>query len=96
MRKLIRRLNTWMERQEARLRAWLEALPQRTKTVVVLIIFGVFAACALFSFGEALYRIGQEGERQIEIEHIKQFNLFKYYDYDTEQKPNHLPERGEA
>ncbi|WP_410071964.1 TraL conjugative transposon family protein [Barnesiella intestinihominis] len=105
MRKLIGRLNAWTERQDARLRAWLEALPQRTKIVAVLIIFCVFAVCALFSFGAALYQIGRESGRQIEIEHIKQFNLpqkqdsinlFKYYDYGTEQKSYDHPERGEA
>ncbi|WP_278995161.1 TraL conjugative transposon family protein [Alistipes finegoldii] len=105
MRKLIERLNAWTERQDERFRRWLEALPQRTKIVAVLIIFSVFAACALFSFGAALYRIGRESGRQIEIEHIKQFNLpqkqdsinlFKYYDYGTEQKSYGLPERGEA
>jgi len=105
MRKSIGRLNAWTERQDARLRAWLEALPQRTKIVAVLIIFSVFAVCALFSFGAALYRIGRESGRQIEIEHIKQFNLpqkqdsinrFKYYDYGTEQESYDHPERGEA
>lgn len=105
MRKSIGRLDAWTERQDARLRAWLEALPQRTKIITVLIIFGVFAACALFSFGAALYRIGRKSGRQIEIEHIKQFNLpqkqdsihlFKHYDYGTEQKSYGLPERGEA
>lgn len=105
MRKLIGRLNAWTERQDARLRAWLEALPQRTKIIAVLTIFGVFAVCALFSFGAAIYRIGRESGRQIEIEHIKQFNLpqkqdsihnFNNNDYDTEQESYGLPERGEA
>lgn len=108
MRKLIRRINDWTDRQEERLRVRLEALPQRTKIVVVLVIFTFFALCALFTFGAALYQFGRENGRQIEIKHIKQFNLpqkqdsinlYKYYDYDrerTEPQSHGLPERGEA
>ena len=108
MRKLIERLNEWSDRKDERLRVWLAALPQRTKIVVVLVIFTFFALCALFTFGAALYEIGRESGRQIEIEHIRQLdlrqqqdsiNLFKYYDYETErteQESYGLPKRGEA
>ena len=108
MRKLIERLNEWSDRQDERLRVWLAALPQRTKIVVVLVIFTFFALCALFTFGAALYEIGRESGRQIEIEHIRQLdlrqqqdsiNIFKYYDYETErteQESYGLPKRGEA
>ena len=108
MRKLIERLNEWSDRQDERLRVWLAALPQRTKIVVVLVILSFFALCALFTFGAALYEIGRESGRQIEIEHIRQLdlrqqqdsiNLFKYYDYETErteQESYGLPKRGEA
>lgn len=105
MRKLIARVNAWTDRQDERLRQRLEALPLRTKLAVVLVIFAFFTVCVLFTFGAALYEIGREKGRQIEIEHIKQFNLhqeqdsinlYKYYDYGTEQKSDGLPERGEA
>lgn len=108
MRKLIERLGKWTDNQDERLRTWLEALPQRTKLAVVLVIFGLFALCALFTFEAALYGIGRESGRQIEIEHIRQLdlrqqqdsiNLFKYYDYETErteQESYGLPQRGEA
>lgn len=105
MRKLIERLNEWTERQDERLRVWLAALPERTKIIVVLVIFSLFAIGALFTFGAALYQIGRENGRRIEIEHIKQFNLpqkqdsinlFNYYDYGTEQKSLDQQERGEA
>ncbi len=105
MRKLIERLGKWTDNQDERLRAWLEALPERTKIILVLVIFSVFAISALFTFGTALYQIGRENGRQIEIEHIKQFNLpqkqdsinlFKYYDYGTKQESYGLPQRGEA
>lgn len=105
MRKLIERLGKWTDNQDERLRAWLEALPQRTKLAAVLVIF---ALCVLFTFGTALYEIGRESGRQIEIEHIRQLdlrqrqdsiNLFKYYNYDrerTEQESYGLSQRGEA
>lgn len=108
MRKLIELLGKWTDNQDERLRAWLEALPQRTKLAVLLVIFGLFALCALFTFGTALYEIGRESGRQIEIEHIRQLdlrqqqdsiNLFKYYDYGTErteQESYGLLQGGEA
>lgn len=80
MRKLIERLNEWSDRQDERLRVWLAALPQRTKIVVVLVIFTFFALCALFTFGAALYEIGRESGRQIEIEHIRQLDLRQQQD----------------
>lgn len=108
MRKLIKRLNEWTDKQDERLRGWIETLPQRTKIVVVLAIFTFFTLCALFTFGTALYEIGRENGRQIEIEPIRELdlrqrqdsiNLYKYYDYDrerTEQESDGLPQRGEA
>ena len=80
---------------DERLRRKLEALPQRTKLAVVLVIFTFFAVCALFTFGTALYQIGRENGRQIEIEHIRELNLpqkqdsinlYKYYDYGTDER----------
>ena len=104
MRKLIERLNEWTERQDERLRVWLAALPERTKIIVVLVIFSLFAIGALFTFGAALYQIGRENGRQIEIEHIEQFNLpqkqdrinlFNHYDYGTEQKSHDFRDEDE-
>ena len=105
MGKCMKRGRDWTDKQDERLRRKLEALPQRTKLAVVLVIFTFFAGCALFTFGTALYQIGRENGRQIEIEHIRELNLpqkqdsinlYKYYDYGTEQKSGLLPERGEA
>ena len=105
MKKLIERLNEWAERQDERLRVWLAVLPERTKIIVVLVIFSLFAIGALFTFGAALYQIGRENGRQIEIEHIERFNLpqkqdsihlFNHYDYETKQKSHDRHERGEA
>lgn len=105
MGKCMKRVRDWTDKQDERLRRKLEALPQRTKLAVVLVIFTFFAVCALFTFGTALYQIVRENERQIEIEHIRELNLpqkqdsinlYKYYDYGTKQKSDFLPERGEA
>ncbi|MCS2889907.1 TraL conjugative transposon family protein [Parabacteroides faecis] len=105
MGKWIERVRDWTDRQDGRLRAWLEALPQRTRLAAVLVIFTVFAVCALFTFGAALYEMGRENGRRIEIEHIRELdlrqrqdsiNLYKYYDYGTEQESDGLPESGEA
>lgn len=105
MKKLIERLNEWTGTRDERLRVWLAALPERTKIVIVLVIFSVFAIVSLLTFGAALYQIGREDGRQIEIEHIKQFSLpqkqdsihlFNHYDYGTEQKSYDQHERGEA
>lgn len=95
MRKCMKRVRNWTDKQDERLRRKLEALPQRTKLTVVLVIFTFFAVCALFTFGTALYQIGQENGRQIEIEHIRELNLpqkqdsinlYKYYDYGTDER----------
>lgn len=108
MGKCMKRVRDWTDKQDERLRRKLETQPQRTKLAVVLVIFTFFAVCALFTFGTALYQIGRENGRQIEIEHIRELslpqkqdsiNLYKYYDYGTkgtEQKSDFLPERGEA
>ena len=105
MGKCMKRVRDWTDKQDERLRRKLEALPQRTKLTVVLVIFTFFAVCALFTFGTALYQIGRENGRQIEIEHIRELdlrqrqdsiNLYKYYDYGTEQESDGLPENGEA
>lgn len=105
MGKCMKRVRDWTDKQDERLRRKLEALPQQTKLTVVLVIFTFFAVCALFTFGTALYQIGRENGRQIEIEHIRELNLpqkqdsinlYKYYDYGTKQKSDLFPERGEA
>ena len=102
MGKCMKRVRDWTDKQDERLRRKLEALPQRTKLAVVLVIFTFFAVCALFTFGTALYQIGRENGRQIEIEHIRELNLpqkqdsinlYKYYDYGTKQKSGLFPRK---
>jgi len=45
------------------------------RLVVVFALLTVFALCAFFTLGTALYRIGKTNGQQIEIEHIKQLDL---------------------
>ena len=77
MGKWIERVRDWTDRQDGRLRAWLEALPQRTKLAAVLVIFTVFAVCALFTFGAAALPDGGGNGRRIEIEHIRELTCGK-------------------
>ena len=59
MGKCMKRVRDWTDKQDERLRRKLEALPQRTKLTVVLVIFTFFAVCSLFTFGTSLYQIGR-------------------------------------
>lgn len=58
-----------------RLKARLDRLSPKARLVTVLSMFAVFAAFALYTFGKAVYDIGKNDGRQIEIEHIKQLEL---------------------
>ena len=99
MGKWIERVRDWTDRQDGRLRAHQHDHRDRVAAS------NVFAVCALFTFGAALYEMGRENGRRIEIEHIRELdlrqrqdsiNLYKYYDYGTEQESDGLPENGEA
>jgi len=68
-------IENWVNRQNERLRCKLDGLSPKMRLAVVLAMFAVFALCALFTLGTALYRIGRSEGRQIEIEHIKQLDL---------------------
>ena len=90
----MKRIENWVNRQDERLRCKLGGLSPKMKIIVVLAMFAVFALCAFFTLAAALYRIGRNDGRQIEIEHIKQLDLrpkqdsisdYKYYDYGTKQ-----------
>ena len=57
------------------LKAWLDRLSPKARLVTVLTMFSVFAAFALYTFGKAVYDIGKNDGRRIEIEHIRQLEL---------------------
>lgn len=57
------------------MKARLDRLSPKARLVTVLTMFFVFAVFALYTFGKAVYDIGKNDGRQIEIEHIRQLEL---------------------
>ncbi|WP_277638456.1 TraL conjugative transposon family protein [Bacteroides graminisolvens] len=97
MRKKIERIRNYKDQQDEALRHWLDSLSPQTKLSIVIGVFTVFAGCALFMFGTAIYHLGQYPDRGIEIHHIRHLelhqrqdsiNLLKQYYDGTEQESN--------
>lgn len=73
----------------------LEGLPQRTKRRIILGMLAVFAVLALYTFGKAVYDIGRDESRKMEIDHAGQVELSSkptvsnhstpYYLYGTDE-----------
>ena len=53
----------------------LESLPHRTKRRIVLGMLAVFAVLTLYTFGKAVYDIGRDESRKMEIDHAGQVDL---------------------
>ena len=53
----------------------LESLPHRTKRRIVLGKLAVFAVLTLYTFGKAVYDIGRDESRKMEIDHAGQVDL---------------------
>lgn len=105
MKGVVRSIHEWVEQVKSLLRSKLEALPQRTKLIMVLTMFVLFALCALYTTIAAFYEFGNGSSENMEIEHIRQLdlpykqdsiNLNNIYDYGTEQKSDDSFERGES
>jgi len=105
MKGVVRSIHEWVEQVKSLLRGKLEALPQRTKLIMVLAMFVLFALCALYTTIAAFYEFGNGSSENMEIEHIRQLdlpykqdsiNLNNIYDYGTEQKSDDSFERGES
>ena len=75
MKKPLKFIKNWRDRQDERLRCKLESLSPQMRLVVIFGLLTVFAICAFFTLGTALYQIGKNDGQQIEIEHIKQLDL---------------------
>lgn len=58
-----------------RLKERLDSLPERTRKRIVLAMFILFALLALYTFGKAVYDIGRNDGRQIEINHMERLEL---------------------
>ena len=57
------------------LKARLDRLSPKARLVTVLTMFSVFAVFALYTFGKAVYDIGKNDGKEMEIEHIRQLEL---------------------
>ena len=58
-----------------RLKSRLDSLSPKARLVTVLTMFSVFAVLALYTFGKAVYDIGKNDGKEMEIEHIRQLEL---------------------
>ncbi len=78
------KLHDCKKKYTAMLKEWLEGLAPKTRKRIVLAMLALFAALALYTFGKALYDLGRNDGRQMEVEHIRQLKL------PTENSMNYL------
>lgn len=57
------------------MKARLDRLSPKARLVTILTMFSVFAVLALYTFGKAVYDIGKNDGKEMEIEHIRQLEL---------------------
>ena len=60
----------------ARLKSYLDGLPPKTRRRIVLVMFAIFAALALHTFGKAVHDIGRSDGSRMRIDHAGQVELF--------------------
>ena len=58
-----------------RLKGYLDGLPPKTRKRIVLAMFAAFAVLALYTFGKAVYDIGNGGNKGMEIDHAGRVEL---------------------
>lgn len=89
MRKFIVKAQDWVD---DRLRSMCGRITPEKRLAVILTMFVVFGFMSIYIFASAIYHIGKNEGRQIEIEHIKTLELQKrdsinqlnYYDNGRE------------
>ena len=59
----------------ARLKGYLDGLPQKTRKRIVLAMLAAFTVLALYTFGKAVYDIGRNDGSRMEIDHSGQVEL---------------------
>lgn len=69
------KLHDGKRRLSSRVKERLDGLSPKTRKKMVLAMLAIFATLALYTFGKAVYDIGKDRGRQIELEHIKDFEL---------------------
>lgn len=70
--KWIKNLPIWVD---DKLKELCEQIAPKKRVMVLLIMFCLFASSSIYIFTTAIYSIGKEQGRQIEIDHIKLLNL---------------------
>ena len=60
---------------KTRLKGYLDGLPPKTRKRIVLGMLAAFAVLALYTFGKAVYDIGKDKSRKMEIDHAGQVEL---------------------
>lgn len=91
IRKHFKRIQEWIDE---RLRTLCGRITPEKRLFVLLSMFVVFGVMSIYIFLSAIYSIGKNEERQIEIEHIKvlelqkrdSINQLKFNDHAREQK----------
>lgn len=89
MRKFIVKVQDWVD---DKLRRLCGRITPEKRLAVILTMFVVFGFMSIYIFASAIYHIGKNEGRQIEIEHIKTLELQKrdsinqlnYYDNGRE------------
>ena len=69
------KLHDKRKRLAASLKGYLDGLPPKTRSRIVLAMFAIFAALALHTFGKAVYDIGRNGGSRIVTDHAGQVGL---------------------
>ena len=59
----------------ARLKGYLDGLPPKTRSRIVLAMFAIFAALALHTFGKAVHDIGRNDGSRMVTDHAGQVEL---------------------
>ena len=70
-RKLHDKKKMWV----ARLKGYLDGLPPKARRRIVLVMFAIFVALALHTFGKAVHDIGRNDGRRMRIDHTGQVEL---------------------
>ena len=69
------KLHDRRKRLVERLKGYLDGLPPKTRKRIVLAMFTAFAVLALYTFGKAVYDIGNGGNGGMEIDHAGRVEL---------------------
>lgn len=69
------KLHDGRRKLSSRVKERLDWLPPQTRKRMVLVMLALFALLAVYTFGKAVYDIGKDRGRQIELEHIKHLEL---------------------